>query len=68
MAEVLGSDAKSKGSSRAKNYLVPPAGHASGGGGVVSKEFEAQMESTFEDCYATIEANKESINELKSDL
>ena len=68
VAEVLGSDAKSKGSSRAKNYLVPPAGHASGGGGVVSKEFEAQMESKFEDCYATIEANKESINELKSDL
>lgn len=40
-------DARSKNSSRAKSYLQPPA--LSGGGGVVSKEFEQQMEAKFED-------------------
>ena len=66
--EVLGSEAKSKGSSRANKYLIPPSGHVGGGGATVSKEFEAQMESKFEDCNAMIEANKDSINELKSEI
>ena len=35
------------------------------GGGTVSKEFETEINAKFEDCYATIENNKESIEQLK---
>ena len=39
-----------------------------GGGVAVSKEFETQMEQKFEDVYATIETNKESIDQMKQDI
>ena len=35
---------------------------------MANKEFEIQMESKFDDCYANIDANKDKIEDLKKDL
>jgi len=44
---------------------APPAGT---GGGSVSKEFEAEFNAKLEDCYASIETNKEIIEHLKQEV
>lgn len=49
--------------SRGSNYGIVPSG-----GGNVSKEFEQEINAKFEDCYATIETNKESIDHLKQEI
>ena len=41
---------------------------AGGAVGTVSKEFEDMINSKFEDCYASIETNKEVIEQLKQDI
>lgn len=37
-------------------------------GGTVSKEFEDMINSKFDDCYASIETNKETIEQLKQEI
>lgn len=66
-SDVLASDSKSKGSSRANRHIYPPAG-APVGGMQMSAEASKEMEAKFEDVYATIEANKDTIEELKTEI
>ena len=61
------SDVKSKASAASRrNIYNPPMGGA--GGVAVSAEFEKQIEQKFEDVYATIETNKETIETMQNEI
>ena len=62
------SDHKSKASAASRRNNIYAGSMPVGGGVAVSKEFETQMEQKFEDVYATIETNKESIDQMKQDI
>lgn len=69
VAQQNDSDTKSKQSSPSRSRKYPVnEGPVGGGGATVSKEFEQEMTSKFEDVYASLETNKETIDSLKSEI